>query len=203
MLGRASLCSNGSRQVKGRQMTDAEPIGRKCTQCGEWKDYKHFSWRSDRPNKRLTSRCHECRQKNHHENPETARIKANEYYHNNRDVCLERDKKRRWRNPARCLLLGARWRAKKYRLKFNLTEKDIVIPLFCPILGIPLRMGEGKCHSNSPTLDRIDSRKGYVRGNVIVISFRANTIKNDATLEELKMVWKFYHQLADKLKAKP
>ncbi len=40
----------------------------------------------------------------------------------------------------------------------------------------------------SPSLDRIDSTKGYTKGNIWVISNRANTLKNDATLSELKLL---------------
>jgi hypothetical protein len=58
-----------------------------------------------------------------------------------------------------------------------ITKEDIVIPDTCPLLGTPME---------SPSLDRIDSTKGYVKGNVWVISNRANTLKNDATLTELK-----------------
>jgi predicted RND superfamily exporter protein len=40
----------------------------------------------------------------------------------------------------------------------------------------------------TPSLDRIDSKKGYTPDNVWVISHRANQIKNDATIEELKLI---------------
>lgn len=80
----------------------------------------------------------------------------------------------------------ARARAKKLELPFTITIDDIVIPNFCPILGIELKKGEGKSHDNSPSLDRIIPSLGYVPGNIQVISYRANRIKNDATLDELR-----------------
>lgn len=83
-------------------------------------------------------------------------------------------------------------RARKRGLEFSITESDISIPEFCPILGIPLSVGIGKATANSPSLDRIDNTKGYVPGNVVVVSFKANTIKNNATVEELRKVLKFY-----------
>ena len=43
---------------------------------------------------------------------------------------------------------------------------------------------------------RIDNGKGYIVGNVIVVSFRANTIKSNATVEELERVAFFYRGLA-------
>lgn len=64
-----------------------------------------------------------------------------------------------------------------------------MVPPCCPVLGIPLvrRKGRGVA-DHSPTLDRLIPAKGYVRGNVMVISMRANRIKSDATLEELERV---------------
>ena len=91
-------------------------------------------------------------------------------------------------NLEKYTLYQVRARAKKLGLPFDLTEEDIVIPPECPILGIPIFRNVGKngpC-ANSPSLDRIDPSKGYVKGNVWIISQRANVMKNDATLEELE-----------------
>jgi hypothetical protein len=55
-------------------------------------------------------------------------------------------------------------------------------------LGLKLEQGNGKSTASSPSLDRIDSSKGYVKGNVRVISHRANLLKNNATVEELKLL---------------
>lgn len=98
-----------------------------------------------------------------------------------------------WRakNHARVLLYKAKERAKRTARPFDLLPQDIVIPKRCPVLGILLKrhVGEGgKTFDDSPTLDCIVPEKGYVRGNVAVISGRANRIKNDATPAELKKV---------------
>jgi hypothetical protein len=69
---------------------------------------------------------------------------------------------------------------------FNLTLEDITIPEFCPILGIKLEKGYGTNRDNSPSLDRFDPSKGYLKGNVYVVSWRANALKRDGTLEEFK-----------------
>ena len=61
----------------------------------------------------------------------------------------------------------------------------------CPILGIPLIVAKGKMTDNSPSVDRIDPSKGYVPGNVVVISNRANMIKNCGTLEEHRAIVSF------------
>ena len=69
----------------------------------------------------------------------------------------------------------------------------INIPDVCPILGITLNYN-GNNESGwvrddlSPSIDRIDSSKGYVKDNIQVISWRANRIKNDSTPEELMKI---------------
>jgi hypothetical protein len=65
----------------------------------------------------------------------------------------------------------------------------MVIPDTCPLLGIRLEKNKRKGpKATSPSLDRIDPGQGYVAGNVWVISYRANAIKNDASPEELEMI---------------
>jgi hypothetical protein len=63
--------------------------------------------------------------------------------------------------------------------------EDLNIPEKCPILGITIKVGEGKIVDTSPSLDRIDNTKGYTKGNIQVISHQANTMKGNATPEEL------------------
>ena len=94
----------------------------------------------------------------------------------------------RKRRPVWYMLAQAKSRAKKMGLPFDLREEDISIPEFCPLLGLKLERAEGKAKPNSPSLDRIRPERGYVRGNVWIISFKANTIKNNSTLEELELI---------------
>lgn len=77
------------------------------------------------------------------------------------------------------MIHSAKARAKKYDRDFNITIDDLVVPEICPVFGTPMK---------SPSIDRTDSSKGYVPGNVDVISHRANQIKSDATLEELRQL---------------
>lgn len=93
------------------------------------------------------------------------------------------------------LLAAARFRAKKAGLPFDITVDDIPVPKRCPVLGIPLRVGEGACTDNGPSVDRIVNSKGYVKGNVLVISRLANRIKTDATPEQVLRVALFYQSL--------
>ena len=96
----------------------------------------------------------------------------------------------RIKHPEGVLCSMAKRRAKKKGLEFNIDNTDIDIPILCPILGIPIVKiyTKGKSTgptSNSPSLDRIDNSKGYVKDNVRVISHKANTMKHNATSLEL------------------
>lgn len=99
-------------------------------------------------------------------------------------------------NPRRYLWRGAKSRARRAGILFDLDPEDIVIPTHCPVLGIPLAIADGRQQDNSPSLDRIDYRKGYVRGNIEVISWKANRIKSNATIEELMKVAVYYVEKA-------
>ena len=81
----------------------------------------------------------------------------------------------------------AKARAKERGLSFDLDKSYVVIPEVCPVLGIKLEhfCGHSGGRPNSPALDRIDNTKGYIKGNVIVISHLANMMKSSATKEEL------------------
>lgn len=90
------------------------------------------------------------------------------------------------------MLRAARQRAKLKSIPFELTIEDLpsAIPETCPVLGIPIcsNVGGRKTTPNSPSIDRVIPALGYVKGNVRIISHRANQIKSDATTEELSLV---------------
>lgn len=89
------------------------------------------------------------------------------------------------RDPRKGLISLAKKRAKVKNLDFNLSADDVQIPEKCPVLGIPLVVGNKHFTDNSPTLDRLDNTLGYTKENVIVMSYLANRMKNSATLEQL------------------
>ncbi len=93
------------------------------------------------------------------------------------------------------LLYPAKKRAKLKGIECTIKKEDIKLVRFCPLLGIELdysndKGGVGTAKANSPSLDRINPKKGYTPDNVWVISRRANAIKNDASLEEIEMIAK-------------
>ena len=92
------------------------------------------------------------------------------------------------------MLRKARNRAKKRGIYFNLTLDDIQIGERCPILDTPFKVGLDNWQ-NSPSLDRIDNRRGYEKGNVIVVCMMANSIKNQATPSQIQKVGNFYEKL--------
>lgn len=85
---------------------------------------------------------------------------------------------------------AAKQRAKKHNLPFDISLEDIVIPKVCPLLGIPLYHNEKGFSYNSPSLDKLVPEKGYTRDNTWVVSMKANALKSNASLEELKLLVK-------------
>ena len=99
---------------------------------------------------------------------------------------------RKWYNShvEQRILSRIKSKSKKHNIEFNLDVSDIIVPETCPILGIKLvttNQGRGY-HTNSPSLDKIDPKLGYTKGNVRVISARANLLKNDATSVEMRLI---------------
>lgn len=88
--------------------------------------------------------------------------------------------------------------AKKRGIPFELTLTDLnelSYPLRCPILDIPLKYNTGQPGPDSYSIDRINSDLGYVKGNIVVISYKANRMKSDGTLSELQSLTEFYENL--------
>lgn len=126
-------------------------------------------------------------------NPDKYKLRVNA----NRENLRESSKQcgRRWRlaEPERHLYYKVKQRAKAKNVPFNIDVEDIKIPEFCPVLGLKLVTGKGAKPFgwNTASVDQIIPGKGYIKGNICVISFRANRIKCDATLKELQAVTKY------------
>ena len=91
---------------------------------------------------------------------------------------------------------GVNARAKRAGRENTLTLTDIVIPDVCPVLGIPLHREERGTWMNAPSVDRIDSSRGYTPDNIIIVSRRANILKRDATPDEMRKLAEFYSRYA-------
>lgn len=89
-------------------------------------------------------------------------------------------------------LRQARRRANDKDLEFDLTPEWVLAntPSKCPVLGLELERGCTE-KSRSPSIDRVDPSRGYTMDNCQIISQRANVLKNDANLEELRAVVSF------------
>jgi hypothetical protein len=119
-----------------------------------------------------------------------------DYYQENREHLLNLSKQDRFKHPVKYLLKNARDRAEKKNLPFNLTEADIIIPDVCPVFGIPIKIGATlEERDNSPSLDRIIPQLGYVRGNVKVISFKANSLKRDGSIEDFEKIIEYIKEM--------
>ena len=166
---------------------------KRCSKCGTEKPFEAFS-KYSRTKDGYQNYCKDCATRLYREWRETHR----EYYREwSRKWYKQNPTKKRvyWlrcraRHPEAYLWKAAKQRAHKDGLYFTITPDDIKIPVMCPVLGIPLSFGakSNEDRSNSPSLDRIDPNLGYVPGNIIVMSYKANTIKSNATVDELKAV---------------
>ena len=97
------------------------------------------------------------------------------------------------------MIRNSKFMAKRRGIYFNLEYTDFELPEYCPILGIKLEYGAGN-NGNAPqhaTLDRIDNSKGYVKGNVMVVSRLANAMKNSASFQQIKDFSTNYNLLID------
>lgn len=86
------------------------------------------------------------------------------------------------------IIRNSKYCAKRRNIEFSIKYTDFELPELCPILGIKLEYGVGH-DGNAPqhaTLDRIDNTKGYVPGNVMIVSRLANAMKNEASFNQLQ-----------------
>ena len=92
------------------------------------------------------------------------------------------------------MLRHAKARARRRNIFFDLTLDDIKLGTHCPILDVKFEVGRENWQ-NSPSLDRIDNSKGYEPDNVIVVCMMANSIKNQATPDQIRKVADFYNEI--------
>ena len=131
-------------------------------------------------------------------------------FHNNKPKTEEKKKQlsensKKWHfetrsnEPEKFMWHRVKQRAKIKNIPFDIDITDIVIPEKCPLLGIDLFFSNNMNHPtpNTPSIDKINPKLGYVKGNVWVISYKANMMKQDISIEMLKV---FAENLLKKLK---
>ena len=162
----------------------------KCTTCNLEKAEEDFYLRTDTGQRRRE--CKACvtkkRKFSYYEDIDKTKAKQKSSYLKNRDKRLASHRDYYIKNKDKALWTGARNRAKQKGIPFNITLEDILIPDICPVLGINIAKDNNRLEDNSPSLDRLLPDLGYVKGNVSVISNKANRMKNDATIEEIELL---------------
>lgn len=130
--------------------------------------------------------------------PEAARAKRKQSY--NSDAACKATREWQARNPHKALFNAKRAQAKRHGVLFTLTFDLMSWPEVCPVLGLKLIYERGvrgvsRPFDDSPSFDRVDNSKGYEDGNVIIVSNLANSIKRNATPQQLRQVADFYRDL--------
>jgi len=123
---------------------------------------------------------------------EASQRSAAKWYESHKEKAAENARNWRRRNPKYMLFKAAQRRSITKNTPFSIVQDDIPdVPEFCPIALIPIHFKEerskGPC-DNSPTLDQVDPKLGYVKGNVRVISHKGNRWKSDMTCDDLKRI---------------
>lgn len=146
--------------------------------------------------------------------PEVRKEYFRDYYEKNREKLLADVSENAKKNPERIteylkayvrrndelsikkqMIRAARTRAKKQNVPFDLSLDDFAIPETCPVFGVSLKKAENRQKRHSPSLDKFIPKLGYVKGNVYVISQRANMLKWDATVEEIEALARYMRRI--------
>ena len=190
---------------RGHIITSEDPTKKWCNECKQFLLLSEFGYHIRNGNRYINSCCKKCAVKRvlRCSNREETILKSNI----NKKVRLKEDSEykeklrthnRNYEHSTRgikkTLLNNARKRASMFNLDYNLDIEDIILPEECPILKHKFEIGKPGGSKYSYSLDRIDPSKGYIKGNIQVISRLANAMKNNATPEELKLFAKYILQ---------
>lgn len=159
-----------------------------CSCCGEEKDllffYKKTKTSYRNPCKECSNKISKLWRKN---NPEATKLIKSRHHQKYKNKQVENQVKYQINNPEKHLYNAARGRAMKFGIEFDIEVSDVVIPSVCPVFGVEFKRGTPYAAS----LDRVDSSLGYIKGNVQVISRLANTMKSNATQDQLNLFSKW------------
>jgi hypothetical protein len=167
-------------------------VTKQCNTCQEHKALFEFSKNKASPDG-LQYRCRSCDKEYQNKRRE-----------NNKEACLNYDRKYQAKRRQdfdfrlKMLLNASKQRAALKKREHTLTLEDIKefypIDGKCPVFGFDLQFNSGGFRETSPSLDRIDSSKGYTRDNVQIISWKANRLKSYATVEDLEILVAYLKQ---------
>jgi hypothetical protein len=165
-----------------------------CTKCSTIKLREFFPKHINRPDG-MGVWCSECNKLHYQLRREDYLKQKKEQYKANVEVYSARNRSQYEKVTQKRMFITSKGRAKKRNVPFDIELHDIIVPEFCPVLGIKLELNFTHSKFSSPSLDRIIPEKWYVKGNIIVISLKANQIKNCSTIDELQQVYEFYNKL--------
>jgi hypothetical protein len=161
---------------------------KRCSKCGITKLFSEFTCNNNRPDK-LTVWCKACSKESrdayYSKNKDSIKVKHLEWREKNKESIKLKKIEKRKEDPRKIMLYSAKHRAQQRGLPFNIELDDIVIPEYCPVLHMKLELYNETQSRSSPSLDRINSKLGYTKDNIQVISWLANTMKTNASAKEL------------------
>ena len=146
---------------------------KEATLCGDKYYFTGKPCKHGHISKRVTNsgNCYTCQQK-----------ASNKCYHDAKTDLNKRTKQ---------ILTRIKQRANRQGIEFNLTIDDIEWNTHCPVFGFELSYTNAD-KDRSPSMDRIDPNGGYVKGNVTVMSLRANRAKWNMNLTESKKLYEYF-----------
>jgi hypothetical protein len=159
-----------------------------CTKCQIMKPASEF-YSNKRNRDGLNSACRECLLKisNDFSFSESGKVRRKNYYNN----IIKKD-------VPKYLFRTTALNAHARNLEHSIEIRDIIIPKFCPILGFELALSDtGYQQYNSPSIDRINSALGYRKDNIVIVSWRVNRIKSNASLNEIGTITKNWFSMGD------
>lgn len=163
-----------------------------CSHCNEDKLLSEFSVNNKAKDK-LQYKCRTCDVKY-----QAKRREANKDHFTEYSREYQKGRRKDFEYRLQMLINASKQRAKLKNREHSITVNDIksIFPVngCCPIFGMKLEFNNAGFRENSPSIDRIDSSKGYTKDNIQVISWKANRIKSYATVEELEIIVAYMKQ---------
>lgn len=163
-----------------------------CSTCKEEKLFEEFSI-NNATKDGLQYNCRTCDNKR-----QVQRRKQNPEVHLEYHRKYQRNRRKDFDYRLQMLINASKQRAKLNDREHDINVEDIkaIYPVdgCCPIFGMKLEFNGAGFRDSSPSIDRIDSTKGYTRDNIQIISWKANRIKGAASLQDLEMLVAYLKQ---------